>query len=192
MPSSSDPPPPPPVRKAPRRLSLKMAIAALTRREYKNMKPLLSPGDEFPKINSQSGNEEDIEAQLLDLQAHIINREELLAEKEKYLEARTRDLNEKEALLEAHQRLIEAKASGSSPDNPGHRKELEAMKALQAELIQQEASLKEARQHLKKREAYIEECENELLKKSMQLSEREAHVEQGEENLAAAERRRPK
>ncbi|PXA05132.1 hypothetical protein DDZ13_04000 [Coraliomargarita sinensis] len=178
--------PPPPVRKEPRRLSLKMAIAAATRRESADVKPLLSPENEFPKIKSQSGKQQEMEAHLLELQADIINREELLAEKEKYLEARALELNEKEALLEAHKKVVDSKTSADASGDPkNHGEEMEALKALRAELETQEASLKEARNMLHEREAYIEKCENDLVEKSMVLTEREAQIEQREEDLGS-------
>lgn len=182
--------PPPPVRKEPRRLSLKMAIAAATRRESADVRPVLSPHEEFPKIKSQSGKQQEMEAHLLELQADIINREELLAEKEKYLEARALELNEKEALLEAHKKVVDARPSGgSSAEVQINSEELNALRALQTELESQEASLKEARKMLHEREAYIEQCENDLVEKSMQLTEREAQLEQREEDVGAAEKR---
>jgi hypothetical protein len=191
MSSSKNFPPPPPVRKEPRKLSLKMAIAAATRRESANVKPLLNPQEEFPKVKSQSGKQQEMEAHLLELQADIINREELLSEKEKYLEARTLELNEREALLEAHKKVVESKPAGGSSGEEQHAsKEMEALKALQAELEAQEASLKEARNMLHEREAYIEQCENDLVEKSMQLTEREAQLEQREEDLLAAQNRK--
>lgn len=182
--------PPPPIKKEPRRLSLKLAIAAATRREGAEVKPLLSPQDEFPKIKSQSGKQQEMEAHLLELQADIINREDLLAEKEKYLEARALELNEKEALLEAHKKVVDAKQT----QDPGFLRqsdgsEVAALKALQAELDAQETSLKESRRMLQEREAYIEKCENELVEKSMQLTERETHVEQREDDVGASEGR---
>lgn len=182
--------PPPPVRKEPRRLSLKMAIAAATRRESAEVKPVLSPQDEFPKIKSQSGKQQEMEAHLLELQSDIINREELLAEKEKYLEARALELNEKEALIEAHKKVVDSKPHGDASEQAeSNSKEMEALKALRAELETQEASLKDARKMLHEREAYIEQCENDLVEKSMQLTEREARLEQREEDVSAAEKR---
>ncbi|MFO8027483.1 MAG: hypothetical protein R6U56_07450 [Opitutales bacterium] len=182
--------PPPPIRKKPRRLSLKTAIKAATRRESAPVRPLLSPQDEFPKIKSQSGRQQEMEAHLLELQGDMVNREELLTEKEKYLEARTLELNEREALLEAHKKVVDSKtAEAPSPAEQGADGELAALKALQAELEAQEASLKEARQMLHEREAYIEQCENDLVEKSMRLTEREARLEQREEDVETSENR---
>lgn len=182
--------PPPPVRKEPRRLSLKMAIAAATRRESAEVRPVLSPQDEFPKVKSQSAKQQEMEAHLLELQADITNREGLLAEKEKYLEARALEMNEREALLEAHKKVIDSKPSENPSDRAeSNDKEMEALNALRAELEIQETSLQEARKMLREREAYIEQCENDLVEKSMQLTEREARLEQREEDVGAAEKR---
>jgi len=167
-----------------------MAIAAATRRESADVRPVLNPQNEFPKIKSQSGKQQEMEAHLLELQADIINREGLLSEKEKYLEARALELNEKEALLEAHKKVVDSKsASDPSTETEGKREEMNALKALQIELESQEASLREARRMLHEREAYIEQCENDLVEKSMQLTEREAQLEQREEDVGAAETR---
>ena len=176
--------PPPPIRKKPRNLSLKLAIKAATQRKSASVRPVLNPQDEFPKIKSQSGKQQEMEAHLLELQGDIVNREELLAEKEKYLEARTLEINEKEALLEAHKKVVDSKmvnVSGAAAES--NATELAALKALKADLENQEASLKEARNMLYEREIYIEQCENDLLDKSMHLTEREAWIEQREENL---------
>lgn len=167
-------------------MSLKTAIAAATRRESAAVKPVLSPEDEFPAVKSQSGKQQEMEAHLLELQADIINREDLLAEKEKYLEARSLELNEKEALLEAHRKVVDSKADPQEQfqqaDTDG---EMVALKALQKELESQEVSLQEARKLLHEREAFIEQCENELVEKSMLLTEREARIEQREEDSNA-------
>jgi len=147
------------------------------------MRPLLNPQSEFPKIKSQSGKQQEMEAHLLELQADVINREGLLAEKEKYLEARALELNEKEALLEAHRKVFMSQGIGKAEQTPEERAvELDALQALRAELEAQELSLVEARKMLQEREAYIEKCENELVEKSMQLTEREAQLEQWEED----------
>jgi hypothetical protein len=167
-----------------------MAIAAATRRESAEARPGLNPRDEFPKTKSQSGKQQEMEAHLLELQADIINREELLAEKEKYLEARALELNEKEALLEAHWKVANSRhhaATGAQADD--ETSEIKALKAVRAELETQETSLRKARRMLHEREAYIEQCENDLVEKSMQLTERETRLEQREEDVGAIERR---
>lgn len=184
------PPPPPPIRKEPRRLSLKLAIAAATRREGAEVKSVLNPQGEFPQIKSQSGKQQEMEAHLLELQADILNREGLLQEKEKYLEARALELNEKEALLEAHKKVVDSQVSRDvSLDARDNEGESAALKALKAELEAQEATLIETRRILQERETYIEQCENELVEKSMQLTERETKIEQREEDMDASEGR---
>ncbi|MEO0508678.1 MAG: hypothetical protein AAF065_02320 [Verrucomicrobiota bacterium] len=177
--------PPPPIRKEPRKLSLKTAIAAATRRESAAVKTLPSNQEELVTVKSKSGKQQEMEAHLLELQADVVNREELLSEREKYLENRALELNEKEALLDAHQKIFEsknpAKEETSEVDMDG---EMTALEALRAELEAQEATLFEARKMLQERETYIEQCENELVEKSMLLTEREARIEQREEDSA--------
>lgn len=172
-------PPPPPVRQTARRLSLKTAIAAATRREGAEVKPLLSPIDEFPSVKTKSGKQQEMEAHLLELQAEVIVREDQVSQREKRIEAHELELNEREALLVAHKKLVEVKtgAPGESAESQTDlSKEAKALKALQRELEAQEASLREARRMLHEREAFIEQCENELVEKSMLLTEREAQV----------------
>lgn len=151
---------------------------------------MLSPQDECPDIHPESGKMDAMEAYLLELQADIINREELLAEKERYLQARALELNEREALLEAHKKVFEAKNSARRTNlTEKESSEMLALEALRAELKTQEISLKEARRLLHEREAYVEECENELVEKSLLLTEREARLEQREEDVGASENR---
>lgn len=170
-------PPQPRIHREERKLSLKLAIAAATRRESADVKSGLNTHDEFPRFKSQSGRQQEMGAHLLELQADIINREGLLAEKEKYLEARALELNEKEALLQAHKKVLESRGVGPKEKTQSEvsSAEMDALKALKAELEAQEASLQD-------REVYIEQCENDLVEKSMQLTEREAHIEQREED----------
>lgn len=187
-------PPPPPERVAPRRLSLKTAIAAASRREGADVRPLFSPIDEFPSVKTKSGKQQEMEAHLLELQAEIIVREDHTAQREKKVEARELGLNEREALLQAHRNLVESKIKepaqiAANGTTAGFDEEAKALKALQRELEAQEASLREARKMLQEREAFIEQCENELVEKSMLLTEREARVEQDEEDYEAVLRR---
>jgi len=173
-------------------LSLKTAIAAATRREGAEVKPLLSPIDEFPSVKTKSGKQQEMEAHLLELQAEIIVREDQVSQREKRMEARELGLNEREALLKAHKQLIESKSGepGQSTESQADlSKEAKALKALQRELEAQEASLQEARKMLHEREVFIEQCENELVEKSMLLTEREAQVEQDEEDIEAVNKR---
>jgi chromosome segregation ATPase len=180
-PKDMPPPPPPPEREPKRKLSLKAAMAVATKAEgHQVFKPLMNPMDEFP--SASSGAQQDMEAHLLELQADIINREELLNDGEKQLNARELELNEREALLKARKQIIESSTGG--PNGAAiSTEEKEALKALKKTLDAQEASLRGARDMLHTREAYIEECENALVEQSMILTEREARVEQREEDF---------
>ncbi len=178
---------PPPVRIPKRRLSLKTAIAAASRADSTIVKPLMNPLGEFPEI--KTGKHQEMEANLLELQADIIIREELLSEKETRLKHRERELNEKEALLEAHRKILQTNTTptdaASAAASAIKTEEREAFEALKRELDAQEQSLKEAKKMLHEREAFIEQCENELVEKSMLLTEREARIEQREEDHEA-------
>ncbi len=183
------PPPPPPARQPKRRLSLKTAIAAASRSGSEIGKPLIHPLGESP--SSQTGKQQEMEANLLELQADIIIREGLLNEKETLLQNRERELNERAALLEAHRKVFEtrqtpASANDSEP-NQISTEERDAFDALKRELTAQEQSLKNAQKILQEREAFIEQCENELVEKSMLLTEREARIEQKEEDHEATQ-----
>lgn len=182
MPESPKKQPPPPVKKKNRSLSLKVAMAAATKRNGAEVRPMPEEPGGSPDTKSKSAKQQEMEAHLLELQAEIFNRESLIAEKELYLEARTRELNEQEALLEAHRKVLLSKSQDA-----GHpvqsNEELAAMKGLQAELKTQEASLANLRSELQARETYIEQCENDLVEKSMQLTEREALLEAAEEKF---------
>jgi len=186
------PSPPPPIRQSTRRLSLKTAIAAATRREGAVVMPLLSPIDEFPSVKTKSGKQQEMEAHLLELQAEIIVREDQVSQREKRMEANELELNEREALLVAHKELVESKTGVQGEPVESQvdvSKEAKALKALQRELEVQEASLQESRKMLHEREVFIEQCENELVEKSMLLTEREAQVEQDEEDIEAVSAR---
>ncbi|MGJ8650450.1 MAG: hypothetical protein ACSHX4_08825 [Opitutaceae bacterium] len=181
------PPPPPPNRQPKRRLSLKTAIAAASRTNSTIVKPLMNPLGEFPEI--KTGKQQEMEANLLELQADIIIREGLLSDKERLLQSHELELNEKEALLEAHRKVIDIHAapneSASQTNSAISTEEREAFDALKRELNNQEQSLKNARKMLHEREDFIEQCENELVEKSMLLTEREARIEQREEDHEA-------
>jgi chromosome segregation ATPase len=178
---------PPPTRVPQRRLSLKTAIAAASRIDSPVGKPLMNPLGELPA--SMSGKHQEMEANLLELQADIIIREELLSEKDARLKNRERELNEKDALLEAHRKVVETNSAPQAATNEApsaiNSEERAAFEALKQELDAQEKSLKEAKRVLHEREAFIEQCENELVEKSMLLTEREARVEQKEEDFEA-------
>lgn len=172
---------PPPKRKPKRHLSIKAAVAVATKTEgHSAFKPLMNPINDFSSTHSSSPQE--IEKHLLELQADIINREELLDQKEKQCKARELELNEQEALLEARRQIIESDANHLNKSLISDDAQ-DALQALKNTLDAQEASLKEAREILHEREAYIEQCENMLVEQSIALTEREARVEQKEEDF---------
>ncbi|MFQ3224606.1 MAG: hypothetical protein ACI8Z5_000856 [Lentimonas sp.] len=136
--------PPPPAREPKRQLSLKAAMAIATKAEgHQALKPLMNPMDEFP--SAQSGAQQDMEARLLELQADIINREELLSQNEKQYRARELELNEREALLEARTQIIESAAANSTGPSSSSNTQ-EALEALKRTLDAQEVTLKDTRE----------------------------------------------
>jgi len=184
-PNDLPPPPPPPARKQKRKLSLKNAMRLASKAEdQQTVKPLMSPIDEFSSV--QSGAQQDMEAHLLELQDDIINQQAQLKKKETQLEARERELNEKEALLTAKQQMLKSGVANrqKSANTANFKKENEALEKLKQALDSQEKSLKQGRDMLHEREAYVEQCENALVEQSMLLTEREARIEQREEDFA--------
>ena len=177
---------PPPVRQPKRNLSLREAmdhLSAIGKDGYSGSKKAVPTATgEIPIL--RTGQQQEMEAHLLELQAEMVRREYDLNEKERKIMAWERELNEKEALLEARRKVIESTVSGSGDSSKGANvsEEVKALQKLKAELDAQEQALKESRQALRERERYIEECENELVEKSMQLTEREAQIEQLEED----------
>lgn len=159
-----------------------------TRKENQFNSPLFDPEGEFPTSNPTASGSGDLLAQLKSLQADIINREALIAEQERRLNAWELDLTEREGLLQAHKNLIAAQSTSNTGDGEQTDAERDALETLRRQLEAQEASIKEARQMLKEREEYIEQCENDLVEKSMELTEREAYVEQREANAGMEDR----
>ena len=114
--SYNDPEPepqfPPPERKQKRKLSLKAAMALATNAPgHESLMPLIRKDDETLANCTQT--QEKIKAYLLGLQADVINREELLEQREKQLDARENDLNKHEALLDTKMKNLEASISHS-------------------------------------------------------------------------------
>lgn len=178
---------PPPIRKKKRHLSLKAAVAAISRSQTTIIKPLMDPRCEFPK--AKKNLLEDMQANLIDLQADIIVREGLINDKETRLQEKELELNEREALLEAHRKILvtnsmPAKKLNEASGKVGSAERL-AFETLKRELATQEESLKNTRKMLQERDEFIEQCENELVEKSMLLTEREARIEQREEDHEA-------
>jgi len=183
--------PPPPIREEKRRLSLRTAIAAATKFDstiaVPSQKTETTQAPSVTKTDSQSATDQDLQTNLLELQADIIIREDQLNEKAAQLSNRERELNEKCALLEAHRKVVESRQSRRDVGTGGgiDSNERKAFEALKRELDAQEISLKTAKAMLQEREAFIEKCENDLVEKSMLLTEREARIEQREEDFDA-------
>lgn len=176
---------PPPNRRPERRLSLQRAMKALDSSDHPprfepQTKPPFSNSTAEPTIQ-RTGQEQEKEAYLLEIQAEIYRREEALSEKEIKLKNLERELYEKDALLEARLKLMES-TSNRVIEAGSEAEELDALKKLKAELDAQEAALKSSREELLDRERYVEECENTLVQKSTELTEREAALEQLEDN----------
>jgi hypothetical protein len=178
---------PPPLKKKKRQLSLKAAVAAISRSETPISSRGRSATARSPKARDDA--DQDIQTSLIELQADIIVREGLINDKEIRLQYKELELYEKEALLEAHRKILLANSLPVNKSNIASGKvdasEREAFEALKRELAAQEESLKNARKMLQERDEFIEKCENELVEKSMQLTEREAWVEQREEEHEA-------
>lgn len=180
---------PPPIRQTKQSLSLQKAMKAMDkngkpiRLESKKRSSILSLTQEMPLL--RSGQAQEKEAYLLELEAEIFRREEALTDKEIRLAALERELNEKDALLEARIKVMETSSDRSiSNSSSGHysSEEFDALKRLKIELDAQEAALKQSRKDLQAREEYVEECENTLVTKSTELTEREAALEQLEDD----------
>jgi len=176
---------PPPNRRPERRLSLQRAMKALDSSDHPprfepQTKPPFSNSTAEPTIQ-RTGQEQEKEAYLLEIQAEIYRREEALSEKEIKLKNLERELYEKDALLEARLKLMES-TSNRVIEAGSEAEELDALKKLKAELDAQEAALKSSREELLDRGRYVEECENTLVQKSTELTEREAALEQLEDN----------
>lgn len=186
---------PPPDKKAKRQLTLESAMDHLQHRNtsdsnHRGYSANFESNGDIPQL--RTGQQQEMEAHLLELQAEVIRREDFVSEKERKLMELERELNEKEALLEARRRVIESSIRSTDPNHPSQQisaEELDALKKLKAELDAQESALKEGRRSLRDRERYIEECENSLVAKSMELSEREAQIEQSEEDKTYERRR---
>lgn len=160
---------PPPHKKPERRLSLKAAMALATKAPgHESLMPLVRKNDET--ITGDDDSRKKVEAYLLDLQADIINREELLEQKEQRLTARENDLNKRAGTLDEKVSEIEPNIDETQVSELAPKQKKEDL-------------FKETREMLIQREKYIEECENELVKQLTQLTQREAEIEQREEQL---------
>lgn len=139
---------------------------------------------ELPQTTTVSINTEDATRFFRQLETSLAERERAIGEAEARLMERTRDLDEMDALLRAREALL----ASTRLRHSGNRKvvtarEAEAVKNLKAELDKQEASVREAREALRAREKYLEECEIRLFEKVQQQQEKETELEQREEDL---------
>lgn len=139
---------------------------------------------ELPQTTTVSINTEDATRFFRQLESALAERERAIGDAEARLMERTRDLDEMDALLRAREALL----ASTKLRHSGNRKtvtarEAEAVKNLKAELDKQEASVREAREALRAREKYLEECETRLFEKVQQQQEKETELEQREEDL---------
>ena len=173
---------PPPEKKTKRRLSLKAAMALATGAPgHETLMPLVRENDETLKGNDDSRKK--IETYLLDLQADIINREELLEQKEQRFAAREKDLNRRANVLRKKLQEIESRINKMESSTPPEEEEPADKPAPNTTDESGDGLFEETREMLREREAYIEECENALVDKLTELTKREALVEQREEQL---------
>lgn len=139
---------------------------------------------ELPQTTTVSINTEDATRFFRQLESALAERERAIGDAEARLMERTRDLDEMDALLRAREALL----ASTKLRHSGNRKvvtarEAEAIKNLKTELDKQEASVREAREALRAREKYLEECEARLFEKVQQQQEKETELEQREEDL---------
>jgi chromosome segregation ATPase len=139
---------------------------------------------ELPQTTTVSINTEDATRFFRQLESALAERERAIGDAEARLMERTRDLDELDALLRAREALL----ASTKLRHAGNRKvvtarEAEAVKNLKAELDRQEVSVREAREALRAREKYLEECETRLFEKVQQQQEKESELEQREEDL---------
>ncbi|ACB76871.1 hypothetical protein [Opitutus terrae] len=158
---------------------------ALPRRNRSEVMPEWPAG-----VDAVPGLSADAERALRRLENSLADRERAVAEAEARLAERNRDLAEMEALLHARESLL-ASSLLRHPDKRGivTIREAEALNGLKAELDQQEANLREARQTMRDREKFMEESETRLFQKVQEQQEKEMALEQREEDLAAREAR---
>ena len=180
--TESTPEYPPPNKKPERRLSLKAAMAIATGAPgHETLMPLVRKND--TNLANDEDTKKKIETYLLNLQADIINREELLEQREKQVVAREKDLNKRAEALEKKEKEIESRINQVTSTTSSENEALESETIKDFAQKSESDLFEETRIMLREREAYIEECENALVEKLMQLTKREAEVETREEQL---------
>lgn len=131
---------------------------------------------------------ESLEKALRSLEAKSAEREMALAELENKLAERDRELAETEALLQAREKVIDAMRKEQPAQDAGapgavNPEEMAALLKLKEELDRQEASIKEQREAVKEREAFLEASEASLFEKMQAQQEKETELEQKAEDL---------
>lgn len=199
-------PPPPPKRG---QLKLRPDLAQAAARSLESRKAIkdVMRRTRAPFLVTQRMSPKDLkelEESLKSLEKQLLERERQVSELEVKLGERERDIWESEALLKAKEKVVsdrlaqlkefEAASQPSiGPADPSDPKaattgangsELpESLAEWKAQLEQQEANLRSAREQIKEREAFLEEAENTLFEKTIEQQEREAELEQRAEEL---------
>ncbi|MGK0176860.1 MAG: hypothetical protein ACJAT5_000291 [Lentimonas sp.] len=180
--AESTPDYPPPDKKPERRLSLKAAMALATGAPgHETLMPLVRKGDKDLANNDDSKRK--VETYLLNLQADIINREELLEQREKRFGAREKDLSKRASALNKKAQEIESRLNEAKSLTTPEKKEPVAEPVKDVTKKPETDLFEETRVMMREREAYIEQCENALVEKLTQLTKREAEIEVREEQL---------
>ncbi len=140
-----------------------------------------------PPMGVRGGAEDariaELERSLRQLELKLAERERVVQEREARLREYERELAEAEALLAAREQLVAAARKSTSVHVSPEEKT--ALEALRAELVRQEALLKEAQNALHEREQFMEESETRLFEKVQNQQEREIELDQREDDLKA-------
>jgi chromosome segregation ATPase len=138
-----------------------------------------------PPVGGRSAAEDariaDLERSMRQLELKLAERERIVQEREARLKEFERELAEAEALLAAREQLVAASRK-STPVSVSPEEKI-ALEGLRAEILRQEAALKEAQNSLHEREQFMEESETRLFDKVQNQQEREIELDQREEDL---------
>jgi hypothetical protein len=167
------------------------AAAAATRDSINNIMEATRASLATPGLASQQAAE--LERSLRQLELSLNERQRLITESEARLVDRERDLAEAEALLIAREKLaaekLESARRGTAAQVSVSPGEKAALEALRETLVQQEASLREAKQAMREREMFLDESEAKLFAKVQAQQEKESELEQREEDLRSRQKR---
>jgi septal ring factor EnvC (AmiA/AmiB activator) len=130
----------------------------------------------------------ELERTLRQLELKLAERERIIAESNARLAERERDIAEAEALLLAREELLTASRSHASQASVSPE-EKAALEHVKAELLRQEANLRESKDAVREREIFLDESETKLFAKVQEQQEKENELEQREEDLRARDRR---